>query len=223
MSEPLESWHSASYAASWAGEDVIGNMLELPRRISAALVADAGIEVEHVIDLGSGPGVYLEVFLDAFSDARGTWVDSSEAMLELGRAALARFGDRVEYVLHDVERLETAKLGAAQVVTSSRTLHHFSPESLAHVYRAVHDVVTPGGFAVNLDHVGAPGDWEDVYRRVRAQFTGDRKQKLAAHRHDYPLAPTELHLEALSAAGFEAPDAPWRTFYTALMVARKPA
>jgi ubiquinone/menaquinone biosynthesis C-methylase UbiE len=223
MSEQIESWHSASYAASWAGEDVIANMLDLPRRISAALVADAGIEVGHVIDLGSGPGVYLELFLDAFPAARGTWVDSSEAMLELARKELGRFGDRIEYVLHDVERLETASLAPAQVVTSSRTLHHFSPESLAHVYRTVHDVVVPGGFAVNLDHVGAPGDWEDVYRRVRAQFTGDRKQTLAAHRQDYPLAPTELHLGCLRDAGFEAPDAPWRTFYTALMVARKPA
>jgi ubiquinone/menaquinone biosynthesis C-methylase UbiE len=223
MSERIESWHSASYAASWAGEDVIANMLELPRRISAALVADAGIAVEHAIDLGSGPGVYLELFLDAFPGARGTWVDSSEAMLELARKELDRFGDRVAYVIHDVEHLETAELAPAQVVTSSRTLHHFSPESLAHVYRTVFDVVVPGGFAVNLDHVGAPGDWEDVYRRVRAQFTGDRKQKLAAHRHDYPLAPTEVHLGSLRDAGFESPDAPWRTFYTALMVARKPA
>ena len=223
MSERIESWHSASYAADWAGEDVIANMLELPRRMSAAFVADAGIAVEHVVDLGSGPGGYLALFLDAFPDARGTWVDSSEAMLELGRKELARFGDRVDYLVHDVERLEAADIGPAQVVTSSRALHHFSPESLARVYRAVYDVVVPGGFAINLDHVGAPGDWEDVYRRVRAQFTGDRKRKLGAHRHDYPLAPTEVHLGCLRDAGFESPDAPWRTFYTALMVARKPA
>jgi ubiquinone/menaquinone biosynthesis C-methylase UbiE len=223
VSEQLESWHSASYAAQWAGEDVISDLLELPRRIATALVADAGIAVEHVVDLGSGPGVVLERFLDAFPDAHGTWVDSSEAMLALGRQGLARFGDRVEFVLHDVEELETATIAPAQVVASSRALHHFSPESLAHVYRAIADVVVPGGFAINLDHVGAPGDWEEVYRRVRGQFTGDRKKKLAAHRQDYPLAPTDAHLGWLADAGFEHPDAPWRTFYSALMVARKPA
>jgi trans-aconitate methyltransferase len=223
MSEPVESWHSASYAAQWAGEDVIANMLDLPRRMSVAFVADAGIEVEHVVDLGSGPGVYLATFLDAFPGARGTWVDSSEAMLELGQQELARFGDRIDWVVHDVEQLETAAIAPAQVVASSRALHHFTPESLAHVYRAVFDLVAPGGFAINLDHVGAPGDWEDVYRRVRGQFTGDRKQKLAAHRQDGPLALVDAHLGWLADAGFASPDAPWRTFYTALLLARKPA
>src|SRR5690349_25170471 len=103
MSEPqLESWHSADYAAQWAGEDVIANMLELPRRMTAAIVADAGIEVRHVVDLGSGPGVYLELLLKSFPAARGTWVDNSEAMLELGRDRLdPQFGDRIDYVVHD--------------------------------------------------------------------------------------------------------------------------
>jgi SAM-dependent methyltransferase len=225
MSEPeLESWHSADYAAQWAGEDVISNMLELPRQISAAIVADSGLQVEHVVDLGSGPGVYLELFLSAFPQARGTWVDSSEAMLELGREQLdGRFGDRIAYVVHDVEALETAQIAPAQVVLSSRALHHFSAESLAHVYRAIHELVTPGGFVINLDHIGAPGDWEQVYRRVRTQFTGDRKQKLAAHRHDYALALADDHQGWMAAAGFGTPDTPWRTFYTALMLARKPA
>jgi tRNA (cmo5U34)-methyltransferase len=220
----LESWHSASYAAQWAGEDVISNMLELPRQISAAIVGDAGIEVEHVVDLGAGPGVYLELFLNAFPNARGTWVDSSEAMLELGKQKLAgKFGDRIRYVIHDVESLESSRIEPAQVVLSSRALHHFSPESLERVYRAIFGLVTPGGFVINLDHVGAPGDWEQVYRRVRKQFTGDRKQQLGAHRQDYPLAPADAHLGWMAAAGFAPPDAPWRTFYTALMLARKPA
>jgi tRNA (cmo5U34)-methyltransferase len=224
MSEnELESWHSASYAAQWAGEDVISNMLELPRQISAAIVGDVGIDVEHVVDLGAGPGVYLELFLDTFPHARGTWVDSSEAMLELGREKLAKFGDRVTYVVHDVEALEAAQIAPADAVISSRALHHFSPESLEHVYAAIYELVKPGGFVINLDHVGAPGDWEEVYRRVRKQFTGDRKQKLAAHRHDYALALADSHMEWISAAGFGAPDTPWRTFYTALILARKPA
>jgi trans-aconitate methyltransferase len=219
----LESWHSETYAAQWAGEDVIADMLELPRRISAALVADAGLGVEHVVDLGSGPGVYLELLLKAFPRARGTWVDSSEAMLGLAREQLEpQFGDRVRYVVHDVERLEEAAIEPAQVVTSSRALHHFSRESLARVYRAIFDLVVPGGFVANLDHVGAPGDWEDVYRRVREQFTGARKQRIGAHRHDYPLAPAEAHAGWMADAGFEAPDMPWRMLYTALVVARRP-
>jgi ubiquinone/menaquinone biosynthesis C-methylase UbiE len=219
----LESWHSPDYAQQWAAEDVIADMLELPRRISAALVADAGITVAHVLDLGSGPGAYLDLFLRAFPKARGTWIDVSEAMEGMARERLAPFGGRVAYVIGDAERLATLDVRPAEVVISSRALHHFSPESLQGVYRAAFEVVTPGGFVMNLDHVGAPGDWEQVYRRIREQFTGARKQRLKPHRHDYPLSRADEHAAWMEAAGFECADTPWRTFYTALVIARKPS
>src|SRR3954451_3358574 len=219
--QQLESWHSRDYVAQWAGEDVIADMLALPRSISAVLVADSGVEVSHVVDVGAGPGAYLDVFLRAFPNARATWIDVSEAMEELGREGLGEFEDRVTYAIGDAERLDEIDVAPADVVLSSRALHHFSPESLAGFYRAAHELVVPGGFVINLDHVGAPGDWEEAYRRIRAQFTGARKRGVKPHRHDYALAPAARHLRWMADAGFEAPDVPWRMLYTALMVARK--
>jgi SAM-dependent methyltransferase len=220
-SERLESWHSADYAAQWAGDDVLADLLELPRQISVALVQDSRIRVHHVVDLGAGPGPYLERFLRAFPDARGTWVDSSDAMREIARERLEPFGDRVEFVLADLEQLDGADLEPADVAVTSRVLHHFSPESLHRFYRAAHELVAPGGFFFNLDHVGAPGDWEQVYRRVRKLFTPSRKKTLKPHRHDYPLSRADEHVAWAAAAGFETPDVPWRTFYTALVAARR--
>jgi len=219
--EALGSWRSSSYAAEWASDDVLARLLELPRQISTALAADADLEVRRVLDLGSGQGTYLEHFLDAFPQARGTWLDANEAMRELAGERLGRFGERVEYVLGDVERLGDLELGAADVVTSSRVLHHFSPESLGRVYRAAHDLLEPGGFLFNLDHIGPPGEWNARYRRIRDQFTGPRKQELKPHRHDYPLAGADEHLALIRSAGFEEPDVAWRTFYTVLLVARR--
>ena len=218
----LGSWHSADYVGDWLGDDVIADMLDLPRRISLALVADAGIDVSHVVDLGSGHGSYLELFLSSFPGARGTWVDSSAAMEEVARERLAPFGDRVCFVLADVEQLAGASLEPVSVVVSSRALHHLSHEALAALYRAVHDVVVPGGLVFNLDHVGAPGELEQVYRRVRSSFTGERRKRLTPHRHDYPLATADQHAGWMADAGFEHPDVPWRMLYTALISARKP-
>jgi ubiquinone/menaquinone biosynthesis C-methylase UbiE len=223
VSSELESWESPEYAAQWAGEDVIGDLLDLPRRISVAIVADAGVAVEHVVDVGSGPGAYLVPFLRAFPEARATWVDVSEAMRELAERELAEFAGRIRYVVADAERLDEVELEPAQGALSSRALHHFSHDSLQAVYRALHDVLAPGGFVMNLDHVGAQGDWEQVNRRIRPQFTGDRKRTLKPHRHDYPLARADQHAAWMEAAGFGPADVPWRSFYTALVVARKPA
>jgi SAM-dependent methyltransferase len=221
MSEQVESWQSGAYAVEWASEDVLAKLLELPRRISMALVADSGLDVGHVVDLGSGQGTYLERFLDAFPSARGTWVDANDAMRELARERLGRLEGRVGYVLGDVELLDELHLGEADVIVSSRALHHFSPESLERVYRAALDLLRPGGFLLNLDHVGAPGDWDARYRRVRDQFTGARRPRLKPHRHDYPLPSAEDHLRWIAEAGFEIPDIAWRTFYTVLLVARR--
>src|SRR5690242_17768461 len=102
------SWQSTEYASQWASEDVMAPVLELPRRLSMALVWDAGVDVGHVLDLGAGPGAYLEHMLDIFPAARGTWMDGSDAMREVAKQQLARFGDRVSYVLMDVEQLDPA-------------------------------------------------------------------------------------------------------------------
>ena len=219
----FESWQSGDYAKQWASDDVIADMLELPREISVALVADFDTAVRHVVDLGSGPGRYLEVFLSAFPGARGTWVDSSDAMRELAEQELADLGERVDYVIGDVERVAGLGLESAEVVVSSRVLHHFSPASLERVYRDVHELLVPGGLFFNLDHVGMSGDWESRYRRVRDRFTGTRRRKLAPHRHDHPLAPLDAHLGWARDAGFETPHAAWRMFHSALVVARRPA
>lgn len=219
----LGSWESSEYVAEWIGQDVLADFLRLPRRISASLVADAGLSVSHVVDLGAGTGSYLEVLLDAFPGSRGTWVDASEAMREAAEDALSRFGERVEFVVGDAEQLAELPLDGADVLVTSRVVHHFSPESIARLYRAGYELLSPGGYLFNLDHVGVPGDWEQRYRRIRREFTGRPKTEARPHRHDYPLRPVDEHLAWLTEAGFEAPDTPWRTFFTALLAARKPA
>ncbi|HEX7298514.1 MAG TPA: class I SAM-dependent methyltransferase [Solirubrobacteraceae bacterium] len=221
--EQLPTWESEEFAAAWVGEDVLADMLLLPRQLSASLVADAGVQVTHVIDLGSGPGGYLDTLLESFPRARGTWVDTSETMETTARERLARFGSRVAYQRGDIEALRALELEPAEVVVTSRVVHHFSAESIQDFYRAVYDLLEPGGFVFNLDHYGSPEGWESRYRRIREQFTGKPKRDIPPHRHDHPFKPIPEHLGWLAEAGFEAPDVPWRTFYTALVAARKPA
>lgn len=219
--QELGSWHSSNYVAEWVGQDVLADMLTLPRQLSAALVADAGVEVRRVIDLGSGPGTYLDVFLSAFPGAAGVWVDSSEPMKAQAQERLAGFESRVEYVVGDVEKLEGLALGEADVILTSRVVHHFSPESVKQLYGGALNLLRPGGFFFNLDHYGSPEGWEPRYRRIRTQFTGTPKRTSAPHRHDVPFRPIPDHMQWLLDVGFATADQPWRTFFTALLAAQK--
>ena len=87
----------------------------------------------------------------------------------------------------------------------------------------MHDLVEPGGWLFNLDHFASPEGWEARYRRIRRQFTGQPRRDLPPHRHDHPFQAIPDHLRWIAEAGFEAPDVPWRAFYTALVAARRRA
>jgi len=169
------------------------------------------------------PGSYLRIFLNAFPYARGTWTDTSPPMEPLGREGLADLGERVTYRLGDAEELAGIGLEPADVIVTSRMLHHFRAESLQRFYRDAFALLAPGGFLFNLDHFGSPPGWETRYRRIRGQFTGARTKELANHRHEDTMLPLAENLAWIEAAGFEPPDTPWRTFFTALVAAQKPA
>src|SRR5436190_23922288 len=100
-------------------------MLDLPRRLTVGITVDAGIDVAHVVDLGAGPGAYLELLLEHFPSARGTWNDSSQPMEELARERLARRAARVESVVAGPEPPTQLRTHRADVVLSSRALHPF--------------------------------------------------------------------------------------------------
>jgi trans-aconitate methyltransferase len=194
-------------------------MLVVPRRISATIVAADRPGTALVVDVGSGPGDYLATMLDMFPSARGVWTDVSPAMEDIARPELARYGDRIEFALVDIEDL-TPLPAAADVITTSRASHHLDPAALARFYAGAAGHLAPGGWLVNLDHVLTPGPWE---RRLRAARTAmiPPKREGTGHSHDKPLPTLDQHLSGLATAGFDDVAVPWRSFYTCLIMARK--
>jgi trans-aconitate 2-methyltransferase len=59
---------------------------------------------ETVLDAGCGTGRVTEQLLERLPTGRVVALDASEAMLDLARARLARFGDRVTFAHHDLGR-----------------------------------------------------------------------------------------------------------------------
>jgi SAM-dependent methyltransferase len=216
---PAGSWADGGLVDRWITGDSLAALLELPRRITASLVRESGIDVHRVVDVGAGTGAFLRELLEEFAGADGVWVDASDAMLERARTSLADFGPRVTFAIGDLREPESLPL-AGDVVVSARAIHHFQPETIERVYRAAADALSPGGFLVNLDHFAAPGDWGDRYRAIRPSFVGGTAGGASSHSHDVPPQPLDDHLRWLRQAGFEEPDVPWRFFWTALVVTR---
>lgn len=214
-------WSDPGFARAWLDADPrgAGDLLELPRRMAAALVAEETPEPRLVVDIASGPGTFLSVLLDASPGARGVWLDVSPTMLEQARTDLARFGERVDFRTGDMTDLRGAP-GGAEVVLTSRASHHLSPSELRRFYREAAGLLAPGGWLVNLDHV-APDEavWERRYRSARKRFVPHRPNA-GTHHHDRPLPRVGDHLEGYRASGIAEVDIAWKAFHTCLFMGR---
>jgi SAM-dependent methyltransferase len=232
-------WRDTDFARGWAQGDSFRDLLDFPRRMAAAIVAGDNPAPATVVDVGAGPGAVLEAFLTQFPRARGIWTDVSAAMLDLAKEKLAPFGDRVEYRIADLTDLASTDLGSAglpgqvDVITTSRAAHHLDSGGLVSFYRSAAARLAPGGWLVNLDHIGpasqagppaaaGPDDvWDQRLRAARKRFgvAPDGPK----HHHNYPLTSVQDHLDAFAAAGITDVEVPWRAFYTCLFMGRTPA
>jgi SAM-dependent methyltransferase len=219
-----EVWSDPAFAQAWLHADPAGqgDLLALPRRMAAALIAHELPSPRLVVDVASGAGAFLSVLLDAFPEAHGIWTDASPAMLEEARGRLERFGDRVEFLLGDMAELRAAGVpGDADVLSTSRASHHLDRTELHGFYREAAGLLRPGGWLVNLDHIGPDEDvWDKRYRAVRKQFTGPVSAS-TAHHHRYPLPSVADHLDGYRAAGVTDADVAWKAFFSCLFLGRK--
>jgi SAM-dependent methyltransferase len=215
----VSEWLDPNVATSWLEQDKLVNFLVLPRRIAAALIAEDRPNPRLVADIGSGPGDFLEVMLDVFPTAEGVWSDVSPTMADLARERLGRFDGRVKYVLADMTDLSSMP-GSLDVVMTSRASHHLSPAQLAKFYSEAAEHLAPGGWLVNLDHIGPGKVWDDRLRAVRKKLIPP-SDKATAHKHSAELPSIANHQDGLAAAGFTDTEIPWRGLYTCLFVARR--
>lgn len=171
----MNSWESKDAAAEWDTDSAS----ELPTRaeqqeILLAILAATNVDGAAVLDLGVGSGLVAEIVLEAFPRASLVGVDLSEAMLDLARTRLERFGSRVELIRHDLAQLSTLTVqpAAYRAVFSVQTLHHLSDPEKAAASAWIANVLEPGGVVVVLDRVAFPEllfeHWAAVWRRLDA-------------------------------------------------------
>lgn len=216
-----EAWRKAEYTNEWVERDDRIDLLELPRAIAAAVVRHDRPDAGVIVDIASGPGTFLSVFLDEFPAAGGVWQDASDSMQAHAVERLARFGDRVVFRPGDMTDLAGCGIPAgADCIITSRAAHHLDRDGLHSFYAEAASLLAPGGWLVNLDHVGPVDVWDKRLRAVRPRFAANAGTE-KPHHHNYPLTSVEDHLDGFRAAGITDVEITWRAFYTCLFMGRK--
>jgi trans-aconitate 2-methyltransferase len=97
---------------------------------------------ERVLDAGCGSGRVTELLAERLPHGRVVALDGSPAMVDEARRRLARFGDRVEYVVADLA--EPLPIEApVDAILSTATFHWIHDQ--AALYRHLAAVIRPGG------------------------------------------------------------------------------
>jgi len=147
-------WHSRSYVDEWIARDVTRDeerRLRLRQMLAAAPVAtDAEI---GVLDVGGGYGVVSEEVLRLFPRAAVTLQDYSQPMLDRARDRLAAYGGRINFAIGDLRDPGwTEGIGPFDLAVSAIAIHNLRDlDQIAACYRAIAEVVKPGGAFLDYD------------------------------------------------------------------------
>ena len=176
-------------------------------RWAVDLVPDGATQI---LDLGAGTGL-LSAFVKArFPEASLHLVDLSAAMLDKARLRFAE-DTRITFEVGDysVGPLQ----GRYHAVVSALSIHHLEDEAKRGLFRAIRDVLLPGGVFVNAEQVLGPTaaleerykrDWLDKVRALGATEQ-EIRDSLFRQREDR-CASVEDQLVWIRAAGFEDVD-----------------
>jgi SAM-dependent methyltransferase len=136
------------------------------RRRKLAVDTVRSYSAPRVLDVGCGSGRIGEFVLEAGA-SRYVGVDFSEPMIDLGRARLERFSDRIELIVDD---FLTASLEGSFEVILAVGLFDYLPE--AHRFsRRMFELCAPGGCVV-----GSFPTWsllKGPVRKVRYEWIGN--------------------------------------------------
>jgi tRNA (cmo5U34)-methyltransferase len=148
-------WHSTDYVAEWITRDAARDPERRPllrQMLSfAPFPRDAELEV---LDVGAGYGAVSEEVLKAFPAARVTLQDYSRPMLDRARQRLADRSEQLSYAVCDLTDPSWPQQvgGTFDLAVSAIALHNLrDPEKIFACYRAIHDLLKPGGCFLNCD------------------------------------------------------------------------
>jgi tRNA (cmo5U34)-methyltransferase len=114
----------------------------------------ASLSAPRVVDLGAGSGRLLEKVLTANPYALCYWVDSSESFRSVAQRRLARFGERVNYVLSAIESDWMSQVEPpVQAIFSMSAIHHLESGEKRAAYATCFDLLAPGGWFINADEM----------------------------------------------------------------------
>jgi tRNA (cmo5U34)-methyltransferase len=207
----VNHWTTASHALAY-----LARADRIPHRTEgeAVLLDLLPTTARRILDLGTGDGRLLSLAKIDRPGAEYVALDFSPTMLA---AVGDRFGDDpgVTIVNHDLA-LPLPDLGSFDAVISSFAIHHLPHGRKEDLYAEIWEILQPGGYFCNLEHVASPSD--RLHQRFLAAIGYTPEEDDPSNQ----LLDVETQLGWLRRLGFIDVDCHWKWLEMALLAGIKP-
>lgn len=222
-------------AALPLGQEQIGVMLDL--------LGTRPAPVTRFIDLGCGDGILGAAVLVQYPESRGLLVDFSEPMLVKAREQLAEVASQLEFLnldYGDPAWVESVRAGGPfDAIVSGYSIHHQPDERKRAIYAEIFDLLAPGGWFINIEHVASAAqtnvdlfekhyidaryaiELENGGPKTRAEIADEYTQR--PDKAANLLAPVDLQCDWLRQIGYAGVDCYFRVFELAVFAGQHPA
>ena len=203
------------------------------------LLAEAGLEVANLLDLGAGDGIVTAEVSKRQPVTSATLTDFSEPFLEGAHSRFAGSDLDVDFVVGDFREDDwypavTAR-GPFDLVASRFAIHHIPDEMKRDLYTQVFEWLKPGGMFVQIEHVASASPMYNaahdrlLVERITAGKGEDANfdevmasYRLRADGGANILAPVFDQLQWLRDIGFRDVDCAFKCFELSVFAGRKP-
>jgi len=242
--------NTARVDVAWQGSKVVSRYLNGVRgalplvneqiEMMLTLLATNPRPLRRFLDLGCGDGILGVAILERYPQAQGVLADFSEPMLAAGREKLARLSEQASFVQLDYADPSWIEItpGPFDAVVSGYSIHHQPDERKFALYQEIFELLTPGGWFINIEHV-SPGCaltstlFLDhvvlAWHAAQLRDGGNRTQQEisdelynSADRAANILAPVETQCSWLRQIGFDEVDCYLKIYELAVFGGRRP-
>ena len=232
-------WRDASMAANYGAIKSDIPFVDVHFDIMHRLLAEAGITVRNLLDLGTGDGIATAEVMKRQPVESATLTDFSEPFLDAARSRFADSNLDLQFVTGDFRESDwhaavTAR-GPFDLVVSRFAIHHIPDLMKMALYRQVYTWLKPEGMFVQIEHVasasplynaahdrllvegitaglGESANFDDVFASYRTRADGGANI----------LAPVNDQLQWLRQTGFVDVDCAFKCFELAVFAGLKP-
>lgn len=193
-------------------------------------IAIESVEIEdplpNILEIGTGTGLFTEMFLKKYPNAKMDLVDIAEDMLNIAKDRF-QTNTNLNYYLEDITKFEPEDKQYDAII-SSLAIHHLSNPEKKELYHKICEWIKPEGIFLNAEMIAGETkylskmyeNWE-IKVAMEAGLDENEIQKALERMNLDIKAPVSKQLNWLENAGFSNVDCIYKAYSFGVLWAKK--